>query len=129
VRLLVDTHAWLWMLSAPERLPTRVRELLADQDNEILLSAASAWEIAIKHHLGRLPLPEPPEVYLPSRLVASGTTPLPIDHADALRAGALPTHHRDPFDRMLVAQAQLHEIPLASGDVALAPYDLTIVWN
>ena len=128
MRLLVDTHAWLWMLSAPDRLPAGVRASLGDPDNDVLVSAASAWEIAIKHQLGRLPLPQVPEDFVPGRLAASGSTPLPVEHADGLRAGRLPNHHRDPFDRLLIAQAQLRELPLVSGDGAMQQYDVEIAW-
>jgi PIN domain nuclease of toxin-antitoxin system len=102
---------------------------VGDPKTEVLLSAASAWEIAIKYHLGRLPLPEAPTTYVPSRVAASGCTALGIDHAHVLRAGLLPDHHRDPFDRLLVAQAQILGVPLVSGDHALTAYDITVLWE
>jgi PIN domain nuclease of toxin-antitoxin system len=129
VTVLVDTHVWLWMLTDPDRLPPPARAAVDDLGAEVLLSAASAWEIAIKFHLGRLPLPEPPCTYVPSRLEASGCTALPIDHSHALRTGALPDHHRDPFDRLLVAQAQVLGVPLVTADRAITPYDVDIVWG
>ena len=129
MKVLLDTHTWLWMLTAPDRLPDRVRRLVTQTGNEVLLSAASAWEIAIKHQLGRLPLPEEPETCVPSRLAASGCTELPIDHSHVLRAGALPPHHRDPFDRLLVAQAQILDIPLLSRDQLLDHYQVNLVWK
>ncbi len=129
MRLLVDTHTWLWMLSAPDRLPARVREIVANPSTEVLVSAATAWEIAIKHGLGKLPLPEPPSTFVPSRLASSGCVALAIDHGHALTAGALPSHHRDPFDRLLIAQSQVLQIPLCSGDRAVAAYEVDLLWG
>jgi PIN domain nuclease of toxin-antitoxin system len=129
VRALVDTHAWLWMLASPGRLPESVREVVGDPLTEVLVSAATSWEIAIKHQLGKLALPEAPATFVPTRLAASGCTALAIDHAHVLRAGALPPHHRDPFDRVLVAQAQALAIPIVSGDRAVAAYDVEVVWG
>jgi PIN domain nuclease of toxin-antitoxin system len=129
VTVLVDTHVWLWMLTEPARLPRRAGEAVGDLGTEVLVSAASAWEITIKYQLGRLQLPEAPDSYVPSRLVASGCTALPVDHAHALRTGLLPNHHRDPFDRLLVAQAQSLGIPLVTADRAIAPYDVELLWD
>jgi len=129
VRVLVDTHAWLWMLTSPHRLPPAARTTVSDMRTEVLLSAASAWEIAIKYQLGKLPLPEAPAAYVPARVAASGCTALAIDHNAALRAGLLPDHHRDPFDRLLVAQAQILDVPLVSGDHALDAYDVNVLWS
>lgn len=129
MRVLVDTHTWLWMLASPDRLPARAREVVDDPRTEVLLSAASAWEIAIKYQLGKLPLPEVPATYVPSRLPASGCTGLAVEHAHVLRTGLLPLHHRDPFDRLLVAQAQVLGTPLVSGDRAFAAYDVEVLWR
>lgn len=119
--LLLDTHVWLWMLTAPDRLGA-LRDPIEDQRTTLLLSAASAWEISIKYALGRLPLPEPPERYVPARTRATGVTPIVIEPADALAAGALPPHHRDPFDRLLIAQAASRSVSLATADEAFAAY-------
>ena len=129
MRVLADTHAWLWMLTDPDRLPARAAEVLADPTTQVFVSAASAWEIAIKYELGRLPLPEPPTSFVPARLRASGCDPLPIGHGHALAAGALPPHHRDPFDRLLIAQSRQLRIPLCSGDGAVSDYDVEILWD
>jgi PIN domain nuclease of toxin-antitoxin system len=120
--VLVDTHVWLWMLTSPDRLSSAARRAVASPSNDVFVSAASAWEIAIKHQLGRITLPEPPAKYVPAKIVASGCTALPIEVGHTLRAGALPQHHRDPFDRLLVAQAQAMSIPLVTSDRAIAPY-------
>lgn len=124
--LLLDTHVWLWMLTAPDRLGS-LRDPIEDQRTTLLLSAASAWEISIKYALGRLPLPEPPERYVPSRARATSVTQIVIEPAHALAAGALPPHHRDPFDRILIAQAASHGVTLASADAALKPYGVPLL--
>ncbi|WP_131746667.1 type II toxin-antitoxin system VapC family toxin [Frankia sp. Cppng1_Ct_nod] len=124
-RYLLDTQVWLWLLAEPRRLRDDVCDLLADAANEILLSAASSWEISIKYRLGKLVLPEPPRSYVPDRMRRSGTTPLAIEHDHVLRVAELPDHHRDPFDRLLVAQAQTLDIPLVTADTQLQAYDVT----
>ncbi|GAC1324793.1 MAG: type II toxin-antitoxin system VapC family toxin [Mycobacteriales bacterium] len=124
---LLDTHVWLWMVAAPERLRKEVRILLASPASELVLSAASGWEISIKHALGRLSLPESPTTYVPSRLRATAVLPLAIEHRHALAAGQLPPHHRDPFDRLLVAQAQLEGLVLVTADPQLEPYEVRLL--
>jgi PIN domain nuclease of toxin-antitoxin system len=128
MRLLVDTHCWLWMLVSPARLADRARELLADPENELLLSAASAWEIAIKYALGKLTLSAAPQVLIPELMARSGVTPLPVVHAHALHVASLPPHHRDPFDRLLAAQAQLERCPIVTRDRVFRKYGVTVVW-
>jgi PIN domain nuclease of toxin-antitoxin system len=126
--LLLDTHVWLWMQTEPKRLGLRARNFVGDPKNELLLSAASTWEIAIKWAVGRLPLPEPPQAFFLPRIASTGVTPLAITHAHALRVGELPDHHRDPFDRMLVAQAQIEGIPILTSDRQLWPYAVELLW-
>ena len=115
------------MLSSPERLTKKSRSLVISPDNELLLSAASAWEIAIKHALGKLQLPEPPEDYIPSLMKRTGMTPLPVLHRHALRVASLPPHHGDPFDRLLIAQAQLEQVPVLTADSAFRRYDVDVL--
>lgn len=126
-RYLIDTHVWLWMLSDPDRLRDDTRVIVEDVRNGMLFSAASAWEIAIKYRLGKLRLPEPPASYVPDRMRRSGTTPLPVDHAHTLRTADLPAHHRDPFDRVLVAQAQLLSLTIITADEQLSAYDVAVL--
>ncbi len=121
MRLLLDTHVFLWANAEPARLAEQ-RAVLADPENELLLSAASAWEIAIKHGLGRLPLPESPVTWVPSRARALGCTLVTIEHQHALAVGQLPPLHRDPFDRLLVAQAAALGATLVTADRILADY-------
>jgi PIN domain nuclease of toxin-antitoxin system len=121
VTLLLDTQVFLWLQTEPERLGEHL-ERVEDRRTELLLSAASAWEIAIKHGLGRLPLPEPPHHYVPERMRAIGARPVAVEHAHALAVGVLPPVHRDPFDRLLVAQAQALEATILTADRTLARY-------
>jgi PIN domain nuclease of toxin-antitoxin system len=127
VRVLLDTQVWLWMQADPDRLSEAARRIVEPAENELLLSAASSWEIAIKFGLGRLPLPEPPDRYVPDRIRRSGVTPLVVEHAHALSVASLPDHHRDPFDRLLVAQARLEGVPILTADPAFAPYQVEVI--
>jgi len=127
LRILLDTHAWLWTVSAPERLSSHARSLVEGREHDVYLSAASAWEIAIKYSQGKLRLPDPPLKYVPSRLEQFGFVTLSIDQAHALHVSTLPVHHRDPFDRLLVAQAQLEHLPILTSDPAFAAYDVRTI--
>lgn len=127
MRVLLDTQVWLWMLAAPERLSRRARLLVVSSDNELVLSAASAWEIAIKFALGKIQLPEAPIEYIPRLMTRTGVTPLPVHHRHALHVATLPAHHRDPFDRLLVAQAQLELLPILTADRVFRSYDVKVV--
>lgn len=127
MKILLDTQAFLWMQSEPERFRPRTRVLLEDPDTELFLSAASSWEIAIKFELGRLELPAPPEEYVPSRMEASQTLALGVQHLHALRTASLPAHHRDPFDRLLIGQAIVEGMPLLTADRQLSKYDVELI--
>ena len=127
MRYLLDTHVWLWMLSEPDRIRPDVAAELRSSRTSLLLSAASSWEIAIKWAVGRLSLPEPPEAYVPSRMQRTNVEPLAVTHSHALQVAALPRHHSDPFDRLLIAQAQLERVPLVTVDRAFDAYDLEII--
>jgi PIN domain nuclease of toxin-antitoxin system len=121
LRVLLDTHIFLWLQTEPERLGPHLR-LVEDPRNERLLSAASSWEIAIKHRLGRLPLPEPPQRYVPTRMRAIGASALAIEHSHALAVAELEPLHKDPFDRLLVAQARALDVAILTADPAVAQY-------
>jgi PIN domain nuclease of toxin-antitoxin system len=118
VRLLLDTHALLWWLADDPRLAADARAAVASPESLVSVSAASAWELSIKEALGRVRLPDD----LEEQLERSAFSPLPITVAHALRAGGLPLHHADPFDRMLVAQAQLEGLTLVTRDPRIAAY-------
>lgn len=127
MRILLDTQVWLWMHLEPHRLLPEARERITDPGSALLLSAASSWEIAIKYALGKLPLPEPPHDYVPFRMRRDAVDGLPVTHAHALRVAALPPHHADPFDRLLVAQAQLEDLPFLTADRQLDRYDVELI--
>ncbi|MGH7627040.1 MAG: type II toxin-antitoxin system VapC family toxin [Gemmatimonadaceae bacterium] len=127
MRILLDTQVWLWMLAAPDRLSRKTRTLVVSTDSELLLSAASAWEIAMKYGLGKLHLPESPDAYIPRLMSRTGITPLPVHHRHALHVATLPAHHGDPFDRLLIAQAQLEELPILTADRTFRRYDVTVL--
>ncbi len=128
MRALLDTHTFLWWNMDDPRLSGRARQILADGSNEIFLSAASAWEIAIKTARGRLTLPEPPTSYVPNRMALHHFHHLPIQVSHALHVFKLPDLHQDPFDRLLVAQSQLEELPILTADEIIARYEVEIIW-
>lgn len=121
MKLLVDTHVFLWAHQDRSRL-RNVMPALEDDANDLLVSAVVAWEIAIKYSVGRLALPEAPEIYVPDRMRRIEALPVAVTHAHALGVAALPLLHRDPFDRLLVAQALALDATLVTGDAALTGY-------
>ena len=129
MRVLLDTHVFLWWSSdRGARLSERTRDILADGATDAAISLVSAWEIAIKVGAGRMELPDAIERYLPDRIRRHGFELLPIAMAHALRAGSLPPIHRDPFDRMLVAQAQVEGLPILTANPAISRYDVETIW-
>jgi PIN domain nuclease of toxin-antitoxin system len=128
MRFLLDTHTLLWAFTASSSLSTRARRLLEDGSNEILVSAVSAWEIATKVRLGKLPTGEELISDFSFYLKQLGVEALPISMAHALRAGRLPGEHRDPFDRMLIAQSQAEDIPILSNDRIFDEYHVQRIW-
>ena len=115
------------MLSAPDRLES-VRRILLDSENTLYLSAASAWEITVKHGLGKLELPLLPSEFIPSRLAITGVTPLPLTIEDTFGLTDLPRHHRDPFDRILIAQALRRGLRFMSADTQLRSYKADFIF-
>ncbi len=128
MRLLLDTHVWLWLATEPERVPQRTLELVV-AEHQMLWSAVCVWEIATKHASGKLELPAAPREFVRTRSRTAGADPLDITSEHALVAAALPRHHRDPFDRLLVAQAQVEGLTLVTGDPKLSAYDVQIAWD
>jgi len=128
MKFLLETHIFLWWITDSQLLSQTARDIVSDGNSELFWSTASSWEVAIKYRLGRLPLPEVPEVFIPTELAKNRIDPLPIISEHAFRAGQLPIHHRDPFDRMLVAQAQAENMEIVSNDHQISLYDVNIAW-
>ena len=128
MRLLLDTHAFLWWIINDKRLSQAARRAIADEDNDVLISAVSAWEIAIKHRIGKLPESETLVENMAAKIALEGFEELPITVDDAVRAGQLPGHHSDPFDRMLIAQALARNIPLVSNEPLFDRYGVRRLW-
>jgi PIN domain nuclease of toxin-antitoxin system len=128
VRLLLDTHAFLWWVNGGEQLTPRARRAVADPANECFVSLASAWEMAIKTSLGKLHLPASPERFVSDQLAANQFRLLAIDLRHASGVASLPFHHRDPFDRLLVAQALAERLAIVSADSVFRRYGVKRVW-
>jgi len=128
MRILLDTHAFLWSVMDDSKLSDRARSIFLDADNELLISAVIGFEIAIKYTLGKLELAEPPRDFIENRIRNNALTPLPISLSHTYRLSHLPLHHRDPFDRLLISQALEEDIPLLSADSAFRLYDVEIIW-
>ncbi len=128
MKLLLDTVTFLWLVVDDPRLSSTAREAVIHPDNELLLSAVSAWEIAVKHRIGRLPLPEDPRQLVPRARATHGIDALPFDEDAALQLGALSELHRDPFDRMLVCQALVNGLSIVTPDDAVRQYPVRTIW-
>jgi PIN domain nuclease of toxin-antitoxin system len=128
VRVLLDTHAMLWWLRDDHRLSDVARSMLGGGSTELLWSLASSWEVAVKITVGKLDLGRPVERLFADLVTEQGVDLLPVGHEHCSRVAALPLHHRDPFDRMLVAQAQEQGVPLLSADDKLRRYDVDVLW-
>ena len=125
---LLDTHVLLWWITNDKRLSTPVKEVISNQNNLLYWSTASSWEISIKCKLGRLEFSEPIEILIPSELIKNQIDILTIQNDQAILAGQLPMHHRDPFDRMLIAQAQLESMCIISNDSLIKLYNIDTFW-
>ncbi len=128
MRLLLDTHAFIWWLAGSDRLPATARRAIGDESNDKLISAASAWEITTKHRLGKLPGAEEVADDVAGAIAGEGFEELPITVEDAARAGSLPGPHRDPFDRMLIAQALARNLVLISIEALFDRYSVRRLW-
>ena len=128
MRLLLDTHAFLWWLDGDRRLPKRVRDLVADETTVVLVSAASVWEITTKARIGKLPGALAVAADVPAAIASQSFEGLAISAGHAQRAGTLTGPHRDPFDRMLIAQALAENVPIASNEVVFDGYGVLRVW-
>ena len=128
MKLLLDTCTFLWIVAGAPELSDRARIAFTAPDNEVYLSAVSAWEIAVKHGLGRLPLPSPPSDFIPEMRQRHGIAPLPLSEEAALFLGKLPANHRDPFDRMLICQATVEGLVLVTPNEKIASYPVRTLW-
>lgn len=128
MNFLLDTHAFIWMDSDADRLSDRVIEILRDRDNTLYLSFASVWEIQIKHQLGKLTLEKPLVEIIHEQQAQNALQLLPIRLEHILGLSDLPHHHRDPFDRLIIAQAKHEVLPLISHDPQIAEYEVNLIW-
>ena len=128
MKLLLDTHVFLWwVLDAPE-LSDAAKRLMINGENNLYWSAASSWEVAIKYQLGKLPLPHDPGHYIPKLLATNAIESIPITDEHSFTTGRLPFYHRDPFDRILVAQAMVEGLAILSKDAAFSHYAVKVIW-
>ncbi len=127
MKILLDTHIFLWFISGDIQLLTNVRDAIRDPDNEVYLSSVSIWEAIVKYQLGKLPLPESPEIYLPKQRDLHQISSLALDENSVVQLTKLPPLHRDPFDRMLISQALNYGLTIATVDTAVRAYSVRVL--
>lgn len=127
MKILLDTHIFLWFISGDSRLSTNLRDSIRDLDNKIYLSVVSVWESIVKYYLGKLPLPEPPEKYLPKQRQLHQISSLDINESTVIQLAKLPPLHRDPFDRILIFQALHNGLKIATVDAAVRAYPVSVI--
>lgn len=127
MRLLLDTHIFLWYITGASQLPANWQAILRDPANQVYLSVVSVWEASIKYQLGKLPLPAPPDIYLPEQRQRHSITSLPLEESDVQYLARLPVLHRDPFDRILICQASVNALTLVTVDTAIRAYPVDIL--
>jgi PIN domain nuclease of toxin-antitoxin system len=128
MRAILDTHVILWWVTNNPQLSQAVRDIIADSENTLYLSVASSWEIIIKFKTGKLPLPELPTQFIQSCLSVNRFENMAIDLPHVLQINTLPDHHKDPFDRILIAQAQVENIPILTVDRLIVQYPVQTIW-
>lgn len=128
MQYLLDTHVLIWWITDDKRLSSRAKNLIKKRRSNIYWSVASSWEVSIKHALGRLEFDEPIEEFIPSELAKNNIESLTIQNSHAFLAGRLPIHHKDPFDRMLIAQARIESLGMISDDSKFKLYDVDVLW-
>jgi PIN domain nuclease of toxin-antitoxin system len=128
VRYLLDSVVWLWSIGSVEKINKRGREILESGDSEVYLSAATAWELSIKARLGKLALPSPPAKCIPQFMAKQRLLPLPVSHLHAVKVYDLPSHHQDPFDRLLIAQAMVEGLTVLTSDRDFRKYPVEVLW-
>lgn len=129
MRLLLDTHSFLWFIGGDEQMPELVRQLIANSENEVWLSIASLWEIAIKVSIGKLTLRQPFAELIPKQLILNDIEVLSIGFDDLSLVANLPFHHRDPFDRLIIAQAITKGLPVVGKDSQFSNYSIELIWE
>ena len=129
MKALLDTHTFLWWIIDSPLIPLHVRNIISDSNNELFLSAASCWEIAIKAKIGKIKLPRKPEIFVSEQMALNAIQGLSIQISHALYVFSLPHYHRDPFDHMIIAQAQLEKLPILTSDSLIAQYKVKTIWE
>ncbi len=128
MRFMLDTHVFLWMISALEKLSQTAKDIIQNPDNTLFISAISGWEIVIKHKLGKLELPDNAGKYLLEQMRMNGIKDIPVLMEHSLKVLDLPDIHKDPFDRMIISQSSVEQIPVISGDQSIAQYNINVIW-
>lgn len=128
MKILLDTHTFLWWVAEDAQISLKAKEIIANPDNKIYFSVVSAWEIIIKVGTGKLSLSEPPETYIPSRIASSQFEILPVQMPHILKINTLPNFHKDPFDRLLIAQSLVEDLSLVTIDNAISQYPVKTIW-
>ena len=129
MKFLLDTHIFLWWITDAPQLPPYIRKMISAGSARLFLSAASCWEIAIKAQIGRIELPDKPGIFISHQMSLNAIQGLPIQTSHALQIFNLPIHHRDPFDRIIIAQSQLEKLPIITSDPLIAKYKVKVVWK
>ncbi|MCI0494611.1 type II toxin-antitoxin system VapC family toxin [candidate division KSB1 bacterium] len=127
MKFLLDTHIFLWFISGDKRLPKFARNKIQEFENEVYLSVISLWEAIIKYQIGKLPLPKPPNIYLPKQRARHFISSLELDEASIIKLAKLPLIHRDPFDRILICQALTHEMTIITSDEHIRSYNVSVL--
>jgi PIN domain nuclease of toxin-antitoxin system len=128
MKLLLDTATFLWLTIDSPQLSPDTRRLFSDPENEVFLSVVSAWEISVKHGIGKLPLPEQPDAFISRQRLAHDIQTLPLHESAVFKLQTLPSLHRDPFDRMLVCQAMAHDLTILTPDALVRAYPINSIW-
>ena len=128
MKLLLDTHIFLWFISGDQRLPTYLQNSIRDLNNDVYLSCVSVWEVTVKYQLGKLPLPESPEIYIPKQRQKHLINTLTLDEESVAQLLNLPLLHRDPFDRILICQALQHILTIVTVDTAIRAYSVNVLY-
>ncbi|TAK73243.1 MAG: type II toxin-antitoxin system VapC family toxin [Gammaproteobacteria bacterium] len=128
MKILLDTHAFLWLIADAPELSKKAKKIFLDEENDLFLSLASIWEMAIKLSLGKLKLKPPIEKFIPKQLQENSILQLEINFRHVVGVASLPFHHRDPFDRLIISQAIQENLPILSNDVAFDAYDIQRLW-